>query len=113
MYVFAFPSSCNVFILSETRDEISRRIEKEGKTTEEGDDNANLRSKQNADVVEPGTLAKNKEVLDVKDPNWQVDEIGSQEKAGNLVEEENNENIDIALVKVEQGVTLERFIESS
>ena len=107
MNLFAFPSSCNVFILSETRDEISRRIKKEGKTTEEQDDNANLRSKQNADVVEPGTLAQNKEVLDVKDPNWQVDEIGSQEKPGNLVEEENNENLDIALAEAEQGVTLE------
>ena len=106
MYLFAFPSSCNVFILSETRDEISRRIKKEGKTTEEQDDNANLRSKQNADVG-PGTLAENKEVLDVKDPNWHVDEIGSQEKPGNLVEEENNENLDIALADVEQGVTLE------
>ena len=39
LYLFAFPSSCNVFILSETRDEISRRIKKEGKTTEEQDDN--------------------------------------------------------------------------
>ena len=57
--------------------------------------------------MEPETLAKNKEDLDVKDPNWQVDEIGSQEKAGNLVEEENNENLDIALAEVEQGVTLE------
>ena len=92
MYLFAFPSSCNVFILSETRDEIRRRIKTEGKTTEEEDVNANLRSKQNADVVEPGTLAKNKEVLDVKDPNWQVDEIGAAEKAGDQVEEENNEN---------------------
>ena len=66
----------------------------EGKTTEEEDDNANLRSKQ-------------KEDLDVKDPNWQMDEIGSQEKAGDQVEEENNENLDIALAEVEQGVTLE------
>ena len=104
--MFAFLPSYNVFILSETRDEISRKIKKEGKTGEE-DDNANLRSKQNADVAEPETLAKNKEVLDVKDPNWHVDEIGSQEKAGNLAEEENNENIDIVLVKVEKGVTLE------
>lgn len=76
----------------ETRDEISRRIKADGKRTEEEDDNANLRSKQNADVVDPGTLAKNKEVLDVKDPNWQVDEIGAAEKAGDQVEEENNEN---------------------
>merc|ERR1719474_1583702 len=63
---------------SETRDEISRRIKKDGKTTEEEDDNANLRSKQNADVVEPETSIKNKEDLaDVKDPNWQMDEIGA------------------------------------
>ena len=92
MYLFAYLSSCNVFFVRETRDELSRNIKKEGKTTEEEDDNANLRSKQNADVVEPGTLAKNKEVLDVKDPNWQVDEIGAAEKAGDQVEEENNEN---------------------
>ena len=46
-----------------------------------------MRSKQNADVVEPETLAKKKEDLDVKDPNWQRDEIGSQEKAGDQVEE--------------------------
>ena len=107
MYLFAFPSSCNVFILSETRDEISRRTKTEGKTTEEEDVNANLRSKQNADVVEPETLAKKKEDLDVKDLNWQVDEIGSQEKAGDQVEEEYNENLDIALAEAKQGVTLE------
>ena len=64
-----------------------------------------MRSKQNADVVEPEALAKKKEDLDVKDSNWQRDEIGSQEKTGNLVEEENNENLNIALA--EQRVTSE------